>query len=363
MQLSNITSEPDGIDINAKTILKRVQGLATYVRASSQRRKKFEKVVSFAQPELHKKGIKCLTADVATRWNSTFHMFQRAIQLQPSCTHFCQETDTRRYLLNQTEWDQAKNVMTLLEPLSKATEMLCASKYPTLNKALPAYMILANHLHTFRKGLYNQAQLIIPAEKMYNKINQYMCDALKKPVYICAMILDPTFKLTFWLDLGSFMHDQYNLTVDDVQTTFEAEAIQFHKGIAAQNTNSSQQDTAANHPTSSSSSKQQLFFSSVRQPAPTLRGVQAKISEYLSEQIEPDGAQALTYWATRQYKFPILAQMARRYLAIPATSAASERVFSKGRRVLSWQRASLKPKSIKQLICIKEWYACFNGPL
>ncbi|PLW14034.1 hypothetical protein PCANC_17077 [Puccinia coronata f. sp. avenae] len=53
--------------------------------------------------------------------------------------------------------------------------------------------------------------------------------------------------------------------------------------------------------------------------------------------------------------------MARTFLAIPATSAASERVFSKGRRIVSWQRSSLNPKSVEELLCVKEWYQLPNS--
>ncbi|KAA1067121.1 hypothetical protein PGTUg99_017221 [Puccinia graminis f. sp. tritici] len=55
--------------------------------------------------------------------------------------------------------------------------------------------------------------------------------------------------------------------------------------------------------------------------------------------------------------------MARRYLAVPATSAASERVFSQGRRIVSWQRSSLEPETIEQLLCLKEWYQLLDSPL
>jgi hypothetical protein len=64
-------------------------------------------------------------------------------------------------------------------------------------------------------------------------------------------------------------------------------------------------------------------------------------------------------------KILILSKMTQTFLAIPATSAALKRVFSKGRQILSWQRSSLKPKAVEQLLCLKEWYqskdlSCLN---
>ncbi|PLW40458.1 hypothetical protein PCANC_09345 [Puccinia coronata f. sp. avenae] len=48
--------------------------------------------------------------------------------------------------------------------------------------------------------------------------------------------------------------------------------------------------------------------------------------------------------------------MAQCYLAIPATSAPSERVFSKCKAIVGPQRASLSSESIEHLLCLKEWY-------
>ncbi|KNZ58160.1 uncharacterized protein VP01_1987g4 [Puccinia sorghi] len=41
--------------------------------------------------------------------------------------------------------------------------------------------------------------------------------------------------------------------------------------------------------------------------------------------------------------------------AIPASSLASEKVASQGRHIISWKRSSLKPQTIEELLCMKEW--------
>jgi hypothetical protein len=54
--------------------------------------------------------------------------------------------------------------------------------------------------------------------------------------------------------------------------------------------------------------------------------------------------------------------MAQQYLCIPATSALSKQVFSKGCRIVSWQRSSLKTRTVEELICLKDWFETFDGP-
>ncbi|KNZ57049.1 uncharacterized protein VP01_2254g1, partial [Puccinia sorghi] len=77
-------------------------------------------------------------------------------------------------------WTHAANFMKLLEPLSEATEILCRSTYLMLNTVLPVYLILIQHLNSFQRALYDQAQLIEPNRKMIEKINHYLQDAIKK---------------------------------------------------------------------------------------------------------------------------------------------------------------------------------------
>ncbi|KIK02052.1 hypothetical protein K443DRAFT_97641 [Laccaria amethystina LaAM-08-1] len=53
--------------------------------------------------------------------------------------------------------------------------------------------------------------------------------------------------------------------------------------------------------------------------------------------------------------YPRLSRMARNYLSIPATSTDVERVFSKGRLVLSHIRNRLSVASTRALMCLGAW--------
>ncbi|MBW0461329.1 hypothetical protein O181_001044 [Austropuccinia psidii MF-1] len=66
-----------------------------------------------------------------------------------------------------------------------------------------------------------------------------------------------------------------------------------------------------------------------------------KIQKFFSEPPEPKETDILLFWKSRGKMFPTLAHMAQKYLSIPATSASSERVFSCGRKILTYQCASL----------------------
>ena len=62
----------------------------------------------------------------------------------------------------------------------------------------------------------------------------------------------------------------------------------------------------------------------------------------------------LQWWKAHQSVLPLLANQAKRVLAIPATSSKSERVFSTGGNFVTAKRNLFAPKKVENLIVIKE---------
>lgn len=58
------------------------------------------------------------------------------------------------------------------------------------------------------------------------------------------------------------------------------------------------------------------------------------------------------FWADAKAHAPNLALLAQKYLAIPATSASSERQFSRMKRLLHEKRSSLSPKTVDNLVVL-----------
>ena len=148
-------------------------------------------------------------------------MLQQAILLCKSCVHFCsKDNDAAKYKMMVPEWNQATYLMQLLEPLCKASELLRALNYPTLNKVLPIYIIFIKHLKQVQWGFYDQARLIQPANLIIDKLKGYLIDALKKPAYFVAMVLNPTIKTNLWKNNKVFIVEFYKLTVNHVLDKF-----------------------------------------------------------------------------------------------------------------------------------------------
>jgi hypothetical protein len=62
----------------------------------------------------------------------------------------------------------------------------------------------------------------------------------------------------------------------------------------------------------------------------------------------------LEWWKKNQLKYPYLSRLAYLYLAVPATSAPSERIWRRALRILTLKQANLKAKVQQRMMLIKE---------
>jgi zinc finger BED domain-containing protein 1 (E3 SUMO-protein ligase ZBED1) len=74
----------------------------------------------------------------------------------------------------------------------------------------------------------------------------------------------------------------------------------------------------------------------------------------LDQQIEQD-LDPLQWWKLHEDKYPVLAKLARKYLASTATTVPCERLFSVSGYIVNKKRASLEPTNVDKLVCLSNW--------
>lgn len=80
-----------------------------------------------------------------------------------------------------------------------------------------------------------------------------------------------------------------------------------------------------------------------------------ELEEYLREPPEDASICPLAYWKNKMSIWPRLTCMASDYLAVMASSASSERVFSAGRDLLGITRFNMKPNTMEACILLRSW--------
>jgi hypothetical protein len=78
-----------------------------------------------------------------------------------------------------------------------------------------------------------------------------------------------------------------------------------------------------------------------------------EVNRYLDEDSTEDD-DPLAWWKQKEPLYSRVARLARKYLALPASSAPSERIFSKMNVVVDKRRASLDPDRVERMVFIKE---------
>lgn len=80
------------------------------------------------------------------------------------------------------------------------------------------------------------------------------------------------------------------------------------------------------------------------------QAIQRQVNEFHGERVNNAArVSSLDYWAQASLRFPIVAHVARRCLSIPASSATSERSFSKTGHIVRARRARLSDEHVTEL--------------
>ena len=82
--------------------------------------------------------------------------------------------------------------------------------------------------------------------------------------------------------------------------------------------------------------------------------LQHELNLYVANPNIPQSACPLQWWQSHTSMFPIVAEVVRRMLSIPATSVASERLFSKAGDVIPKKRNQLSPSCADRVLFLME---------
>ena len=82
---------------------------------------------------------------------------------------------------------------------------------------------------------------------------------------------------------------------------------------------------------------------------------ETELTRYLKLPVMERETNIYHYWQAKQYEFPIISKIAADFLAIPATLAPSECVFSVGSDIITKKRNRLTGESVQMIMCLKDW--------
>jgi hypothetical protein len=350
--------------------------------------------------------LRCVQ-DVPTRWNSSYYAWDRLFFLKDAITQlqadlYSTSTDReirkdgsrlKRFLLADEEWELLDNLIDLLMPFEEATREFSGNTYVILSRVIPKIKEMIFDLATSESPLSNEELLnedtvfglddaeVQPIDmdddEIISKITKKkisiknplnttgVLKEIKKNIYsaliyywdipnefgLMAALLDPRYKNLDFIDnedekqqIIQRLRDEFNeiegsrmpipeLPLNNPVPSDAESSIRSHKEYHQRRKMKNKKED--------------------KSPVPNTTIID-EITNYLSLPLALETENPLTWWQLRLQMFPKLSKIVRKYLAIPATSVSSERLFSDAGNLINTKRTNLDTKLVAQMLFLKK---------
>ncbi|KAJ8963767.1 hypothetical protein NQ317_019029, partial [Molorchus minor] len=136
---------------------------------------------------------KKLIQDVSTRWNSTFFMVKRFVELEEPIKTTVAVISKDMPIISVEEWDFLKEVTKILKPMETVTNIISGEKYVTASSVI----ILTHGMTDVYKNLRTETITALSTEiidSILNGIQKRLGDLENSNSLINTTILDPRYK-------------------------------------------------------------------------------------------------------------------------------------------------------------------------
>ena len=247
-------------------------------------------------------------------------MLERLLEQRRAVTTTLPETNCS-VELTMHQWTLLGHLVALLRPFEEFSREFERGD-ACLSLVIPAIRLLSRHVSKPLSDGENEVS---------RKVRRQLDDSLKQrflgvetwQLHSMATLLDPRFKAKGF-SMASF--------AEVTQTSEETEA-----------------EAPRKKPRKESSLWEDFENDNSDSPLSISRA-ERELEQYLPLPRLPHSEDPLNFWSTHATHFPCLSPLARKLLAIPPTSADSERVFSSAGNVVTPTRCSLDPVKVRMLI-------------
>ncbi|XP_051805174.1 E3 SUMO-protein ligase ZBED1-like [Acanthochromis polyacanthus] len=304
-----------------------------------------------------------LIMDVTTRWNSSLDMVERYLEQQVAVAAALLSADIRRNAreidtLDNSDIRDAEDIVKLLKPLKTATTVLSDEHNPTVSLIVPLKYMIEQSMESNEEDSVTvtamKAAILSNLSDRYTREYSYLLE--------CTAV-DPRFRT-----LPNLEENQRQ----DVFHRIKNKAVQLLNQSSLQEDTSSDggAEPSASEPTVEADTVQPqpppakktaledllegTFDSTVHAAPDHIQMVETEINRYRSEEPTPLKSCPLDWWNEHGRNYPKLSPLAKSCLTTPATSVASERVFSTAGDIVTMQRSQLLPENVDILVFLKK---------
>lgn len=339
----NLVTETAVSHEKIEPIIKKVRGVVKYIKNSvimSDKLRKAQMDNNVPEGKMRK-----MILDVKTRWNSTYYMVERFLDLLKIVSQLLIEEPSSPEMPNAVEIDALRNLAAILRPFEFATSEISGEKYVTMSKIIPMVNTLTTHLLNFKS---NDPAIETVRKVLLAAMQKRFGNAELNSKIAISTILDPRFKNIHFKNptgCAKAIAKLKKLCVEEGSSESEEEALE--------KTDPEPFDFWKTH--------KELVYGKRRKKKHEDSGDSSEVTLYLANPLSHLKTNPLEDWEDMKAVFPGLYKQARQYLLNMATSVPCERLFSKAGGIMTQDRNRLSGKYLNKLTFLgsvseEEWF-------
>ncbi|KAL4089036.1 hypothetical protein QTP88_024114 [Uroleucon formosanum] len=273
-----------------------------------------------------------------TRWNSIFMMLDRLYKNRCPISNVLADRSmttaamAHKFEVTEHQWTDVETLIKLLKPLQIMTTVFCGEKYCSSSMVRPLLnAVIQKHLkHDISDDEISEHFKTTVIRELSDRFKLLWCPSSVVTARQIASFLDPRFK-----DLE---HEPVEAR-EEIRTRVK-NLINEVAEISC--------DVQIESPVTKHHGALEFLFGDEVNSNTSDSDVQYQ--NYLAEPQLKFDFDALEWWKTRASKYPLIVELAKKYLGIPATSVSSERCFSTAGNIVTAKRSCLAPETVNMLV-------------
>ena len=314
---------------------------------------------------------------VDTRWNSLLMMIRGVVHLKPALLSIkydprerVKDSPLKGLVPEEIDFDLIQKLVPLLTTIENASEFLSGDKYPTICHVIPKLYVIRSRMYsvmTVGTTLAKFAPVREMVQLMHDDLtSRFPLDGSQQDIYAFGNLLHPNYRHLILTDLkmdkitidnivkqNQVVEPEVELPterdlLDDAVVgeadEFEDEDLFFRK-LTQQWSQKPTAAAAGGSPTSQSLIPQTPLENEIARYVNNAEQGSAELTTDMD---------VLLWWKDHAKIYPLMSNLAKKYLAVQATSCSSERTFSTGGRTVTNTRTRLATTNVHMIVYVNE---------
>lgn len=326
--------------VNVETLLRNVKSIVSHFKRSTAANQSLRTYQENSGATPRK-----VIQDVPTRWNSTFYMIKRFVELEVALRATIALLDVDLPIVSGADWEILKQLCKILAPFETTTKVVSGESY--MNGSL--IIVLTNGLLDACERMKERQDLHEDVKQVVTRLKYGITTRLGKVehslTYARCTFLDPRFKTTVFQD--STAADKAKSSVINSLNQMISAAASVDRPM----------QSTIQEPINDNEDDEFSVWRSYRKNAAAFRSKGTttsraiiEVQRYLQDELIGEKEDPFKWWDNHKHNYPLLSQLVRENCCALATSVPCERVFSKAGNILTERRSQLSSSKLKQLL-------------